>query len=160
MNTPLRLTVVAALFFVAGCSFATDSHLRNACGPWLGTFYQKPLKERIAAFESYGLENQYQIFICGNQVIHPPAIYLAEPFAKQGGAVVPLLKLKLEHADDDLTIRDIVLVFAEMHRQRSYDFSKDTGVVKLMTKKVNGMHDPDWRAIAQGNVDTILGRSK
>lgn len=160
MKKPLRLTFVATLFFVVGCSFATDSHLRNACGPWLSTFYGKPLKERITTFESYNLENQYQIFICGNQVVHPPAIYLAEPFAKQGVIVVPLLKLKLENADDDLTVRDIVLVFAEMHRQHSYNVSEDTGLVKLMIEKVNGMHDSEWRAIAQRNVDRILGRSR
>lgn len=160
MNAHLKLVFVAAVFLVAGCSFAAESQLRSTCDPWLGTFYKRSLKERIATFDSYDLENKYWIFICGNQVIHPPAIYLAEPFAKQSAAAVPFLKTKLAQADDDLTIRDIVLVFAEMQRQRSYNVSKDSDLVKLITEKVNGMHDPDWKAIAQRNVDKILEASK
>lgn len=160
MSTFAKLALITATLLVAGCSFAASSRLRATCDPWLNTFYQKPLRERIATFDSYDLKNQYQIFICGNQVIHPPAIYLAEPFAKQGAAAVPLLKAKLTQADDDLTIRDIVLVFAEMQRQRSYNVPKDAGLVKLITEKVKEMHDPGWQAIAKKNVDKILDTAK
>ncbi|WP_155950980.1 hypothetical protein [Rhodanobacter sp. OR87] len=160
MNILVRLTVVSASFLVAGCSFAANSHLRNTCNPWVNTFYKNSLRERIATFDSYDLGSQYEIFICGNQVIHPPAIYLAESFAKEGAAAVPLLKKKLAQADDDLTVRDIVLVFAGMQRQRSYDVSKDADLVRLIVEKLNGMHDPEWKAIAQGNLDKILGVSK
>ncbi|WP_157798683.1 hypothetical protein [Dyella ginsengisoli] len=160
MNTLVRMVIIAASLLVAGCGFAANSHLRNTCDPWLDTFYKKPLRERIDTFDSYDLGSQYQIFICGNQVIHPPAIYLAESFAKEGGGAVPLLKTKLVQADDDLTVRDIVLVFAEMQRQRSYDVSKDADLVRLIVEKVNGIHDPEWKAIAQENLDKILWVSK
>lgn len=160
MSTFAKLALVTATLLVAGCSFAANSRLRDTCDPWLNTFYQKSLRERIATFDSYDLKNQYQIFICGNQVIHPPAIYLAEPFAKQGAAAVPLLKTKLAQADDDLTIRDIVLVFAEMQRQHSFNVYEGSGLVKLITEKVNEMHDPGWQAIAQKNVDNIVGAAK
>lgn len=160
MKTLINLAVLAAVLIIAGCSFAACSGLRDECGPWVDTFFQRPLKEQIATFDSYSLQNQYQIFICGNQAIHPPAIYLATPFAKQGAAAVPLLEKELAQAHSDQTVRDIVLVFAEMQRQRSYDVSKDTSLMRLIAKKVNGMHDPEWKAVAQGNVDKIRRVSK
>jgi len=160
MNIHFKIVMATAVLLVAESSFAAELQLNNICNPWLDTFYKLPLKERISTFKSYDLENQYIIFICGNQVVHPPAIYLAEPFAKQGSAIVPFLKVKLAQANDDLTIRDIVLVFAEMGRQHSYNVSKDVDLVKVITGKVGGMHDPDWKAAAQGNVNKILEASK
>lgn len=160
MNGLVRIAIVAVSFLVAGCSFAANSRLQEICRPWLDTFYKKPLKERIDTFGSYDLGSQYQIFVCGNQMIHPPAIYLDESFAKEGSSAVPLLRKKLIQADDDLTVRDIVLVLAEMNYQHAYNVAKDPGLVKLMVAKVNGMHDQEWKDIAQSKLDKIFRATK
>jgi len=157
MNFFMQVTWVVLVALVSGYGFAEDSHLRGECSPWMSTFYGKPIKERIAAFDSYSIDDQYQIFICGNQMLHPPAIYLARPFAGRGESAVPLLKEKLIQAGDDLTIRDIVRVFVEMKRLSTYDASKDAFLAALISRKVAGMHDSGWRGIAQKNVNEILG---
>jgi hypothetical protein len=157
MNLFMKVVLALLVALVAECGFAAESHLRDDCSPWLSTFYEKPLRERIASFDSYSLDNQYQIFICGNQMLHPPAIYLARPFAGRGEIAVPLLKAKLMQASDDLTIRDIVRVFVEMKRLNTYDASKDSVLAALISRKVAGMHDSGWRDIAQKNVNEILG---
>lgn len=155
MNILARLLFIVLIIINAGCDFKSDSGLRGECDSWLSSFYEKPMGRRIAEFGSYDLDSQYQIFLCGNQVLHPPAIYLAEPFARKGRVAVPLLKAKLELADDDLTIRDIILVFSEMSRLGSYSVSKDADLMKLIRKKADGMHDPEWRDIARENVNKL-----
>ncbi|MGC1547038.1 MAG: hypothetical protein WA777_00765 [Rhodanobacter sp.] len=157
MNIFIKLVSAAIISLSSGCSFAADSHLRDTCSPWLSTFYEMPLKQRLATFDSYSLDNQYQIFICGNQVVHPPAIYLAEPFARRGANAVPFLKAKLAQASDDLTIRDIVLVFVEMKRLNTYSISNDAFLAALVKRKVDDMRDANWRAVAQGNVSEMFG---
>ena len=90
-------------------------------------------------------------------MMHPPAIYLAEPFARRGINAVPLLKEKLVQSNDDLTIRDIVLVFSEMKRINTYDVSKDADLAALINAKVGGMRNAGWREITQENVKKYFG---
>jgi hypothetical protein len=45
-------------------------------------------------FKNYSLDEQYNLYIWGNQVVHPPAMYLAKPFAQQGPTIVPFLMKK------------------------------------------------------------------
>jgi hypothetical protein len=111
------------------------------------------LEVQVTAFAHSNLDDQYSIFICGNQFMRPPAQYLAEPFARGGTDVVPFLKDKLAQAQDDLTIRDIILVFTEMSRQKAYRVAEDGDLIRLMTEAVARMKNADWRRITDQRVE-------
>lgn len=147
---------VVILMLLSNAGYGVASSLKKECRPLVQTFFQMPLKERMKKFGSYELEEQYRIFICGNQVMHPPAIYLAGPFAQQGAPAVVFLKEKLANANDDLTIRDIVLVFTEMKRRNTYDVAEDQALITLIAGSVEKMQDKDWKRMTQENLTEIL----
>jgi hypothetical protein len=129
--------------------------------PWQGhqavvdTFYAKSLKDRISEFSQYAFDDQYVIYLYGNQVQHPPAIYLADPFAARGASIVPLLSDRLRATTEDLTIRDIVMVFSAMSRAKSYDVAGDEQLMKLLKESANRMKDPDWKALVEKEISTV-----
>jgi hypothetical protein len=134
-----------------------DTALREQCDSrWIPTFFRKiPLIERPEKFQTYSIEEQYSIFICGNQRWHPPELDLAASFALNGKAGVDFLKVKLSHAKDDLTIRDIILVFREMCRQKSYNVKADNELMGLITDSVAKIKDNDWKQVTQQWVEDI-----
>jgi hypothetical protein len=152
MGVALGVVVLICNF---SCSFGPPE-----CRSWAKTFFRMPSKEQIAKFGSYDLETQYGIFICGNQGIHPPAIYLAEPFARGGEPAARFLQIKLSQAKDDPTIRDIVSVFVQMTRMGTYDVPGDSALMDLITVAVAGMKDDDWKRIAEGMVARIATYGK
>jgi hypothetical protein len=91
-------------FTVAGCFHAADETIDKQCSTLVTTFFQLPMKEQIAQFDKRDLEDQYTLLICGNQAIHPPALYLAQPLAQKGQIAAAFLKGKLSAAKDDLTL--------------------------------------------------------
>ncbi len=133
----------------SACSTAMDPILRKQCDVWVKTFYKIPSKERPNRFVNYNMEDQYAIFICGNEVIHPPAMYTAELFAMNGKTAIDFLKAKLSQAKYDPTIRDIILVFREMHRQRNYNVSSDSDLMRLITERVELMKQKGWKEIVE-----------
>lgn len=153
--TALRNALITlAILSSPGCGKA--STLKNECRPLMQTFFQMPLRERMKKFASHEVEDQYRVFICGNQFMHPPAIYLAGPFAQQGAPAATFLKTKLANTKDDLTIRDIVLVFTEMKRRNTYDFSEDQALVTLISDRIGEMKNKDWKSVAQENFSEII----
>ena len=80
---------------------------------------------------------------------------MATPFAKEGQSVVGFLKAKLTAATGDLTIRDILLVFSDMSRYRSYNVAGDTDLMKVITAAVDRMKDPFWKKTAEQSLDEI-----
>jgi hypothetical protein len=142
-----------AVAWLAGCTVASGSRETSNCQELATTFFRQPFETRITDFTHRELLDQYTIFICGNQFMHPPAQYLAEPFARRGGEIVPFLKEKLAQAQDDLTVRDIVLVFAEMGRQRSYAVSKDIDLIRQMREAAARMKNQDWRRITEQRIE-------
>jgi hypothetical protein len=112
-----------------------------------------PEKQRNAEFEKYDLDTQYRIYIYGSQQIEPPMIGLAWPLAREGGRIVQPLAAKLESADHDLTIRDIVFVFRVMNDLGTYDVAGDKSLMNKLREKVSAIKDPSWRIVTQ---DTLL----
>ncbi|HTZ38598.1 MAG TPA: hypothetical protein VMB77_00455 [Syntrophales bacterium] len=157
-NTLLIAITIAVLTF--SLNLSSCSHYKKVgnyyCSDLIDTIYGKnSLQFRKDDFSSYDIDKQYAIFICGNQYVHPPAMYLAELFAREGGRVVEFLRIKLLEANEDLTIRDLVLVFVEMSRLKTYDVASDDELMRLMTDRVEGMKDPDWKRIAEGRLIDI-----
>ena len=130
--------ICAIIFFLCACASNATDVLPSKM---VSDFYRNYISasERIRQFKNYNLEEQYELFIFGNQVIHPPATYLDSPFAEQGPIVVPFLKMKLEATENEATIRDVALIFSEVARLKLYDFSKDAELMSLLNQKVNNM---------------------
>jgi hypothetical protein len=142
--------IVLALFGCVSNGFDVQSNTTA------NDFYRnyRSTSEQIAQFKNYSIEEQYEIFEFGNQVVHPPATYLIRPYAEQGPTIVPFLRMKLESATDEATIRDITMIFAELARLRRYDFSKDTELMSLLNRKVNSMHGI-WQGLTLKSLSEI-----
>lgn len=105
----------------------------------INDFFRLSTSEQLNEFKNHNLEEQYDLFLFGNQTIHPPAIYLARSFAEQGSIIVPFLKTKLESTHDEATIRDITAIFSELSSLRLYNFQSDFGLMDLLEQKANSM---------------------
>lgn len=126
--------------------WVTRTHVDTIdCSELTRTFFRKPIQAQMKEFGDRSLDEQYAIFICGNQIIHPPAMYLSQPFADQGPRIVEFLRMKLIQAEGDLTIRDIIRVFVEMSRQGTYDVAQDPSLMTLMTESAARIKDVERR---------------
>jgi len=123
----------------------------------IDAFYVQTLKDQIATFANHSFEEQYAIYVYGNQIRHPPAIYLARPFGSEGESVVAPLSKKLIEAHDDLTIRDLVTIFSEISSQKTYDIAGDGRLMELLSGAVDRMKNPDWKALAVKELQSIRG---
>jgi hypothetical protein len=158
-------TAVIIAFFVMEAIVLPGSANCSSAGTKVGGYYcsdltsiiygEKSLQHREHEFSKYDVGKQYAIFICGNQYVHPPMMYLAELLAKEGGKVVAFLKMKLLAVKDDLTVRDLIFVFAEMNRLKTYNVAADHELMNLIVERLEGMKDPDWKQIAGQMVDEI-----
>jgi len=155
MKTGVLAFALACAALCQACFHAEDSAIDSQCGKLAATFFQLPVKEQIAKFPKQDLETQFSILICGNQAIHPPAIYLAEPFAQEGSVTVALLKEKLSKPQGDLTVRDIVAVLSEMSRQHTYDVARDVDLMRLVEDHVAAMKDDTWKLSVEHQVKDL-----
>jgi hypothetical protein len=151
---PIKTAVIVAFFFIeaillfdsGNCSAAIKKVGEYSCSDLTDIIYgEKSLQYRKDDFGKYDVDKQYAIFICGNQYVHPPMMYLAELFAKEGAKVVGFLKTKLLSADDDLTVRDLIFVFTEMSRLKTYNVATDDELMHLISERLEGMKDPEWK---------------
>ena len=140
MSSKIIFTV---LLLLCGCvSNASDVQPNKM----VSDFYRLSMSEQMRQFSDHTLDEQYELYIFGNKVVHPPATYLAEPFARRGANVVPFLKAKLKAETEEARIRDITFVFTEMARLRLYDFSRDVELMDLLSGKAHSMQGI-WRDI-------------
>lgn len=144
-----------ALLTATSPAFASDSAAWRDRKDVVDAFYKLPLRQRIETFPTYGFDDQYAIYLYGNQAREPPAIYLAKPFAAQGEKVVASLSLRLEKTTNDSTIRDLVLVFSEMNSQHSYNVSDDATLMQLLRSAVSRMKNPGWKEISAKELASI-----
>jgi hypothetical protein len=158
----LKYTVMSiACALICLCSAASvagkeaDQYL---CRQLAETFFEKPLRQTIADFAQYDLPRQYEIYICGNQYMHPPALHLAAPFAAEGSRAALFLRDKLRSSSDDVTTRDIIRVFAEMQRQQSYDVAGDVQLMSLLRERADTVSNKYWRQYVSNLVAKIAQR--
>jgi hypothetical protein len=122
-------------------------------------FNGEPLAVRMQRFSSLPLETQYAVFICGNQKTHPPATYFAAPLASRGPEARDFLLNKLKADVDDLTVRDIVLIFSEMNRTGSYAVTKDLQTLNVLDEKIKHMKNIELQSLTQNMLHEIeVGR--
>jgi hypothetical protein len=108
-------------------------------------FFYMTIAEQESLYKKRSLNEQFEILLYGNQIMHPPTHYLAKTFAENGPKVIPFLKQKLEVTKSELTVRDITIVFVEFEKMKTYDFSKDPDLMRLLERRVNGMKGL-WKA--------------
>lgn len=102
-------------------------------------FYRLSTSEQLKAFKNYSVEEQYDLFLFGNQAVHPPAIYLVRLFSEKGAEIVPFLKSKLINARDRATIRDITSILSELSYLKLCNVQGDAGLLNVLEQKANSM---------------------
>lgn len=106
-------------------------------------------------FHTFTIEKQYAVYICGNRLIHPPAMYLAESFAKEGAIAVPFLEEKLLATKQDTTVRHITYVFSEMQHFKTYDVNGDKRLMAVLVSRVEKIKNKEWRDYTQSLITLI-----
>lgn len=147
MTTPLIL-----LLLLPSCAVAENKTVS------MKNFFQQTTSEQIDAFGRHQIEDQYAILYFGNKIIHPPAVYLIQPFAEHGQSAVPFLEMKLISSRDDSDIRNIVLIFNEMSLQGNYLIPCESTIMSLLEKKVLSLKNL-WKPSLENTVREIKLRS-
>lgn len=145
----------AMLILVSGCAPANEDLSSLDCSKLNKSFFSKPTTVQMAEFGTLDIESQYAVYICGNQVREPPSIHLATAFAKEGATAVGFLKAKLAAAKSDLTVRDILLVFEEMNRRRTYNVAGDSDLMSVITAAVGKVQDAFWKKTCEKSLSEI-----
>ena len=121
-------------------------------------FFWMPEKQQDAEFLKQDFDTQYKIYIYGSQEIEPPAIGLAWALAREGRKIVQPLEAKVESADDDATIEDILLVFVAMSELETYDVAGNKALMEELRDRGLGIKDPALAIIAQDDLHEITFR--
>ena len=120
-------------------------------------FFRKTTSEQIVQFSKHSLEVQYELLVVGNQIVHPPAMYLIPEFAKHGEAAIPFLFEKLTQAKEEASIRDIVAILAEMRRLKLYSETENSDLKKLIDNRVAAMSG-QWKEATEEMLADINGK--
>jgi hypothetical protein len=147
------LIILCMMFFLlCGCRPHADNVDES---PIIRDFFDNYTPdEQIDNLKKFSIEEQYNLYIWGKQVLHPSAGYLAFPFAEQGPIIIPYLTDKLNTTKDDHTIRDISFVLKCMSDYNKYDFSNDAQLMDLLDRRVNSMKEP-WKDVTQKYISDI-----
>ncbi len=137
--------IVFLALLVSACSFSQHEARLSEVEQ---DFFNLSIQDRVNKFTEYSVESQYRLLIFGNQVVHPPAMYLASEFAKNGEVGLSFLKEKLVEVDDEVTIRDIAYTIKEMDRLGFYDVKADVDLMSLLEEKVTSMNG-QWKPVVQ-----------
>ncbi len=153
---PWAFIILAAnLLLVSSCKSDVDQKAWHAQQGVVDQFYSKPLKERLVSFDGYPIDQQYAIYLYGNQVLHPPALYLVDAFAANGQTIVAPLSDRLAASENDQTIRDLVMVFSAMNRLKSYNVAQDDALMRRLTKATAKMKETEWKRIVERELATL-----
>ena len=82
---------------------------------------------------------------------------LAGPIAERGAEAVPFFVSKLKVDEDDIAVRDILLIFERMEASGSYDVKADASLMTLLTSKVSEMKDKGWQDTCLKKLERIRG---
>ena len=143
---------LCAVVLLSGCPRAGSNSDEASAAR---SFYNLPVTEQLRTFRQHPLENQLDLFLFGNQIHHPPAIYLARCFALSGAAAVELLRSKLNANSDDLTVRDITLLLANIDAMSKYDVTGDAQLMATLKSRIAQMRDAGWRDTAEQKFASI-----
>lgn len=153
-----RYWLLIALFLLTSCCvrMSNESPTCNECSALFNPFFNRlPVRNQEIQFSQFNLDRQYITYICGQQEVHPPAIYLVVPFAEKGRSAVPFLKKKLIETRNDSSIRDIIYVFSWMQLLKTYDVKTDKVLLELMNMRASEIRNQFWRTHTQSYIEEI-----
>ncbi|TBR36727.1 MULTISPECIES: hypothetical protein [Dyella] len=123
-------------------------------------FFKQSVIEQIRSYPRHSVDEQLKLYFYGNQRRHPPATYLADCFALNGLHGVERIRVTLSGPLDDLTTRDIVALLSAMEATGQYNVRDDHELMNVAVKHVEGMGDPNWREVAQSDLDSIRHKGR
>lgn len=149
--------VIALQFLLLITSACTHPAYLNKplCSAWCKEYWAKGRAYSLQAFASYDRETQFDIYLCSQGYMHPPALDMAEAYAKLGKDVVPTLLLKLEEATDDSVVYKIIYVFRHMAKMGTYPISDDKETLAAMDAALQRTPATFWRKLAERDVRFI-----
>lgn len=151
------LTLLSAL--TIACSTYAVEFEGDGCESIYSNFMSnRSSAERLTIFHRLPIDDKYVFYLCANQYVHPPMINLAPEFAKDGEVAIVFLKTKLKATDDDLVIRDIVMVFFAAYTLGIYDFESDHSLVEIVNAAVVRIKDDYWRQFVLDRLSEMLDR--
>lgn len=125
--------------------------LASACfksaGEIESRFFKGDIATRAERLEKFPLDQQYLIFLYGNQVIHPPTTGLAAPIAKQGKLAADFVLQELRRSSNDLDFRDSLRIFSDMRGGGYYDVCSNPVAISEIRRNEEKIRDDDWRNI-------------
>jgi hypothetical protein len=80
---------------------------------------------------------------------------LAIPIAERGRTAIPFLLAQLDSQGDDITIRDILWIFARMASSGSYDVKSDAALKATLISRVSGMKHKGWQSMSLKELQRI-----
>ena len=143
----MRIRIV--LTFICLLTFGCENHELEE------NFFKQSLTNREERLRQYSLADKYKIFRYGNDMKEPPLMDLANPIAERGATAVPFLLDQLNSKPDDITLRDILLIFTTMASSKSYDVKADSTLMATLTSRISGMKDRGWQEICLKSLQYI-----
>lgn len=131
------LVLAIWMFGLAGCS----------AGPLERDFFRGDIPTRNQRLAGYPMEQQWRIYLYGNQVIHPPATGLAEVLARRGEPMLRFILKSLESTENDLDYRDSMVVFQMMQWGGHYGICSDRTILSRIRSNQDRIGDPRWRQV-------------
>lgn len=98
-------------------------------------------------FEEYPLEQQWRIFLYGNQKIHPPTKSLALPIAKKGYMALEYIILQLRESENEPDFRDALVVFERMQQGGYYNVCGDPTAMETIRRNEYKISHLGWREV-------------
>lgn len=141
----MQRLAISLVFILFGC---VSSNADVVSSKFDDDFFRLSTSEQLRRYHGYDIEIRYELLVVGNQIVHPPAIYLVQEFAKQGPSAIPFLQSKLEQAKEEASIRDIVAILVEMHRLKLYDETINKSLKALVENRANSMRG-QWKPVTQ-----------
>lgn len=111
------------------------------------SFFEGDIHTRLDRLEKYPLEQQYRIYLYGNQVIHPPATGLAIPLAKKGKPALHFILNELKKSQNDLDFRDSLIVVQSMQSGGYYDVCGDSVSMSALRENQAKIRNPGWQRV-------------
>ncbi|MDR6644514.1 hypothetical protein J2X57_003757 [Luteibacter sp. 1214] len=143
------LLMFLAALFASDCVASDQGSLEAAF------FRGRTYVQRMSEFRNYRVDTQLELFFYGNQVIHPPATYLASCFAMNGPSGVRVIRRRLSGHLTTLEMRDIALLLETMQAMGTYSVRDDETLMAAIEKSVSEVAEGGWKESIDGMVEQI-----
>lgn len=156
-STPLRCACLL-LLLAAGCRSSATEVDGYKCADFVrsSVYYGRSVEDRLEEINSYPIEKQYAVFVCGVQHVRPPEWEAAQPFAAHGNATAEFLIRKQPLVRDDTTIENIVTLVGDMDARGVYKMVKDSDLARALERAVTGMKNQDQKKRTQDALDRLF----